>query len=134
MLAEEVIEVCRDYCTESWVEVLNRAGVPTNSELRKAESIFFPEHIREAPTDLPTTIALSLPPPEQVSDTQVIAVGAEIPIGVVGKGKEVLSSAKDIPVEDSLNIKDVVSQAKAAESKSGVGDAKHKATNLKKGA
>ena len=83
-LAEDVAEVCRDYCTESWVEVLNCAGVPADSKLRKAESVFFPEHIREAPTDLPPTTALSLPPPEQVSDTQVIAVGAEIPIGVVG--------------------------------------------------
>ena len=31
-LAEEVTEVCRDYCTESWIEVLNHAGVPANSE------------------------------------------------------------------------------------------------------
>ena len=44
-LAEEVARVCRDYCTESWVEARNRAGVPADSELRKAESIFFPKHI-----------------------------------------------------------------------------------------
>ena len=31
-LAEEVAEVCRDYCTESWIEALNHAGVPANSE------------------------------------------------------------------------------------------------------
>ena len=68
-LAEEVAEVCRDYCTESWTEVLNYPGVPADSELRKAESEFFPEHIREAPTNLPPTTTLSLPPPEQVSDT-----------------------------------------------------------------
>ena len=88
-LAEEVAEVCKDYCTKSWVEALNRTRVPANFELRKAESVFFLEHIREAPTDLPPTIALSLPP-EQVSDTQVLAVGAEIPKWVVRKGKEVL--------------------------------------------
>ena len=68
-LAEEVAEVCRDYCTESWTEVLNCPGVPADSELRKAESVFFPKHIREAPADLPPTTALSLPPLEQVSDT-----------------------------------------------------------------
>ena len=109
MLAKEVAEVCRDYCTETWAEALNRARVPVDSELRKAESVFFPEAIKEAPTDLPPTIALSLPFPEQISDTQVHAGGAQIPTGVVRKGKEVLSSAKDVPVEDSLTIKDMVS-------------------------
>ena len=132
-LAEDVAEVCRDYCTESWVEALNRTGVPAESELRKAESVFFPKHIREAPADLPPTITLSLPPPEQVSNTQVLAVGVEIPTGVVGKGKEVLPSAKDIPAEDSLTIKDMISQAKAIESKSDIGDVKHKAIDLEKG-
>ena len=53
-LAEEVAGVCRDYCTKTWIETFNSAGIPANSELRKAESIFFPEHIREAPaTSLP---------------------------------------------------------------------------------
>ena len=89
-LVEGVAEVCRDYYIKSWVEALNRAGVPTDSEPRKAECVFFPVPIRKAPADLPPTIALSLPPPEWVSDTQVLAVGAEIPTGVVGKGKEVL--------------------------------------------
>jgi len=62
-LAEEVAGVCKDYYTETWIEVLNSAGVPADSELRKAESIFLPEHIREAPMDLPST-ALPLLPPE----------------------------------------------------------------------
>ena len=52
-LTEKVAEVCRDYCTETWTEALYNAGVPADSELRKAESIFFPEHIRKAPVDLP---------------------------------------------------------------------------------
>ena len=108
-LAEEVAEVCKDYCSETWVVALNRVGVPTDSELRKAESVFFPEVIREAPTDLPPTVTLSLPPPKQVSDTKVLVRGAEIPMGVVGKGKEVLSLAKDVPAKDSLTIKDMVS-------------------------
>ena len=84
-LAKEVAEVCRDYCFETWVEALNHAGVPVDSKLRKAESVFFPEVIREAPANLPPTVTLSLPPPKQVSDTQVLARGAEIPLGVVGK-------------------------------------------------
>ena len=67
-LAEEVARVCRDYCIETWTEELNNARVPVDFELRKAESIFFPKHIREAPVDLPPTIALPLPPPEPASN------------------------------------------------------------------
>ena len=55
--------MCRDYCTETWIEALNSAGVLADSELRKAESIFFLEHIQKAPADLPST-ALPLPPHE----------------------------------------------------------------------
>ena len=44
-LAEEVAGVCRDYCVEMWAEALNLVGLPTNSELRSAENIFFPEDI-----------------------------------------------------------------------------------------
>ena len=52
-LAKEVVVVCRDYCTESWEVAMDRAGVPTNSELRKVENIFFPEDIREIPDTVP---------------------------------------------------------------------------------
>ena len=34
-LAKEVAGVCRDYYTEIWAKVLNQAGVPANSELRR---------------------------------------------------------------------------------------------------
>ena len=64
-LAEKVVGVCRDYYLETWTEALNSVGVPANSELRKAGSIFFPEHIQEAPADLPPTIVLPLIPPKQ---------------------------------------------------------------------
>lgn len=61
-MAEEVAVVCRDYYTKSWIEALNYAGVPTDLELRKAERVFFPEHIQEVPANLPPT-ALPFPPP-----------------------------------------------------------------------
>ena len=51
----------------------------------------------------------------------------------VGKGKEVLSSTKDTQFEDALTIKDVVSQAKVAESKSEARDAELKAVDSKEG-
>ena len=79
-LAEKVAEVCRDYCTETWIEALNSAGVPANSKLGKAKSIFFLEHILEAPADLPS-IALPLPPPKQVSRIQDPTLDAEASTG-----------------------------------------------------
>ena len=105
-LAEEVAGVCRDYCTKTWIETLNSAGIPANSELRKAESIFFPEHIRKAPADFPST-AQPLPP-KQVSSIQDPTLDTEASIGA-GKGKEVLPSTKDTQSEDALTIKDVIS-------------------------
>ena len=67
-LAEEVVGVCRDYCTEVWVEALNRAEVLADFELRSAGSIFFPKDIREAPTMLPPPVANPpLPPVAEVS-------------------------------------------------------------------
>ena len=46
-LTEEVATVCREYITTSWGVSLDRAAVPADSDLRKAENIFFPEDIRE---------------------------------------------------------------------------------------
>ena len=42
-LAEEVAEVCMDYCSVTWAAALNSTGVPAESELRKAERVFYPE-------------------------------------------------------------------------------------------
>ena len=64
-LTEEVTVVCRDYCTETYSEVLNRAGVPTNFELRKAENVYFSEDIREDPTAPPPPTALPHSLPKQ---------------------------------------------------------------------
>ena len=41
-LLEEVAMVCRDYSTKSWGVAMDRARVLTDSELRRAENIFFP--------------------------------------------------------------------------------------------
>ena len=65
-LAEELVEVCRDYCKKVWVEMLNQARVPATSEWRNAENVFYPEDIQEVPATLPplATIQASLSPPE----------------------------------------------------------------------
>ena len=52
-LAEEVAVVCRDYISESWGVAMDRVGVPTDSELRRLENIFFPEDIRETTNIVP---------------------------------------------------------------------------------
>ena len=41
-LRVEVPAVCRVYCTQTWEEAFNRAGIDASSELRKLENIIFP--------------------------------------------------------------------------------------------
>ena len=41
-LRAEVPAVCHAYCTKTWEEALNRAGIDASSELRKPENIIFP--------------------------------------------------------------------------------------------
>ena len=44
-LRAEVPMVCCIYCTQTWDEALNRAGVKASSELSRLESVFYPEAI-----------------------------------------------------------------------------------------
>ena len=41
-LRAEVPIVCCAYCTQTWEEAFNRAGIDASPELRKPENIFFP--------------------------------------------------------------------------------------------
>ena len=41
-LRAEVLAVCHAYCTQTWEEALNQAGIDASSELRKPENIIFP--------------------------------------------------------------------------------------------
>ena len=61
--------MCKDFCKEVWVEALNRAGVPTTSEWRNAENMFYPEDIQEVPMVLPPLTALALHLSKQPSTT-----------------------------------------------------------------
>ena len=112
--------VCRNYCTEVWAKALNQAGVPADSELRSAENIFFLEDSREVPAMLPPPVVDPLPPPKQLSTIQAPFPNTEVSIGA-DKGKEVQPPIKANHSEDTLTIKDVVSKAKDAESKSKAG-------------
>ena len=54
-LADELVEVCRDYCKEVWLEALNLAGVIATSVWREARNVYYPPGIRKVPADLPPT-------------------------------------------------------------------------------
>ena len=127
-LTAEVTVVCEDYCAETYYQALDWAGVPADSDLRRADQVYYPEDIREDPTALPPLIALPLPPPEQPLTTQGPFQGIEIPaeaqkekkgdVGVSRLEEKAKSKVDANPSEDALTIEDLVSKAKAAESKS----------------
>ena len=58
-MADELAEVCRDYCKEVWLEALNLVRVLTTSEWREARNIYYPLDIREVLADLPSSLALA---------------------------------------------------------------------------
>ena len=46
-LTEELIAVCRDYCSISWGKALDAVGIPVGSDLRRPESIYYNPKIHE---------------------------------------------------------------------------------------
>ena len=52
-LTEELSEVCRDYCSISWAQALNAAGVPADSAMRLPKNVFYPSETREVPANVP---------------------------------------------------------------------------------
>ncbi|XP_050242409.1 uncharacterized protein LOC126691405 [Quercus robur] len=62
-LTEEVATVCRDYVTSTWGLAMDREAVPADSDLRKAENIFYPAEIRETPGEVASTEPLPADPP-----------------------------------------------------------------------
>ena len=69
-LTAEVTVVYRDYCAETYYNAFDRVGVPTNSDLRRVDKVYYLEDIRKDPTTLPPPAALPLPPPEQPLTTR----------------------------------------------------------------
>ena len=51
-LAEELAEVCKEYCKEVWTKALTLASVPEALKWRRAENMYYPPNICEAPTTL----------------------------------------------------------------------------------
>ena len=142
-LTAKIAGVYRDYYAKTYKQALDRAGVPVDSDLRRANQVYYPEDIRKDITGPPPLATLPLPPPEQSLTTQEPPQGVEIPTGaqkekngeVVAsrteekakeKGKEKAKNKADAnPSEDALTIRDMVSKAKAIESKSNINSKKY---------
>ncbi|XP_030963366.1 protein casc4-like [Quercus lobata] len=97
-LAEEVATVCREYITLSWGVALDRAAVPADSNLKKAENIFFPEEVREIPDEVVT---------EEPLLRKALSSDSAMP-----ETEDAQPAVKDKLPEDSLSIREVVAQAK----------------------
>ena len=97
-LIEEVAAVCRNYIAMSWGVALDRAVVPADSDLRKAENIFFPKDIREIPDEVA---------PEKPLPTKALASNSSMP-----EAGDAQPAAQDKLPKDSLSISEIVAQAK----------------------
>ena len=133
-ITAEVTTVCGEYCAETYNQALDWAGTPADSDMRRVDQVYYPEDLRENTTaPLPLT-ALPLPPLEQSFPAQKPSQDTEVPVGaekekngaVVTSRTEEKAREKEKgknkadanPSEDALTIRDMVSKAKVAESKS----------------
>ena len=72
--------MCCAYCTQTWEEALNRAGIKASSELRKPESIVFPPALQ-----ISSQKEVALPAPQPVKEAQSLHPPST---GQQGQGKE----------------------------------------------
>ena len=109
-LAEELSEVCRDYCNTTWDKALTATRVPADSALKLPGSVYYHPQIREIPSassppalvpepsgqPLVVPDALSLPKiPMEFSQTGDQGQGAEGEKDK-DKGKKTSAKAKDV--------------------------------------
>ena len=92
-LTEELSEVCRDYCSITWGQALNAAGVPVDSAWRLPENVFYLLEIRKVPADAPeaseqlTVVLDAIPIAEITKCSSQVTVQSEDAEGEKGKGK-----------------------------------------------
>ena len=72
-LTEEFSAVARDYCDVTWGKALDVTGVPTDSILRRPESIFYDSDIRELPGSEP-------PPPKHPAKVSEMPITQQVPL------------------------------------------------------
>ena len=140
-LTAEVAVVCREYCTETYSQALDRAGILADSDLRRTDQVYYPEDLREDKTPPPPPATLPLLPPNEPLPAQKSSQDSELPIRaekeeqekekekVKEKEKakekekeknEEQNNADANPSEDALTIGDMVSKVKVAGSKSNI--------------
>ena len=71
-LTEEFSAVARDYCNITWGKALDVAGVPTDSNLRQPESIYYDSDIRELPGS-------DSPPQEHPAKVSEVPITNQVP-------------------------------------------------------
>ena len=71
-LTEEFSTVARDYCDITWGKTLDAAGIPTDSSLKRPESIYYDSDIREL-------LGSSSPPPEQPAQVSEAPTADQVP-------------------------------------------------------
>lgn len=111
-----MLEVCRDYCSISWAQALNVAGIPADSTLRLPKNVFFPLEIREIPADTteaskqPTVVPNAIPLAKITGGSGQVAVQVEDveeeKCKGKGKGKKPSSKAKDLAKETITEAED----------------------------
>ena len=108
-LAEELSEVCRDYCNATLDKVLTAVGVPADSALRLPRSIYYHPQIREIPSTSfppdpvpepsgqPSVVPDALPPPKIPMESSQVGDQGQGAEGEKGKdkGKKPSAKAKD---------------------------------------
>ena len=104
-LRVEVPMVCLIYCARTWDEALNRAGVEASFELRRPESMFYPE-----------TICPSAPPSNQAEATPSTVNPNEevLPSTLPLPGQPEPAKENTAPLEASLNKTAAASEAGVA--------------------
>nr|XP_023917996.1 uncharacterized protein LOC112029546 [Quercus suber] len=93
----EVPVVCREYCSLTWQEALNRAGVESSSELRKPENVYLPPAIRASTPSTPQgeVSSTAVEPPKEVQTQAPPSLNQKEQPQMLEKVKD-LSSVKEV--------------------------------------
>ena len=73
-LAEELLEVWRDYYNVTWDKALSVAGVPVDSVWRQPRSVYYHPDIREVPSAIPSPSALALESSKQPLTSKLLSL------------------------------------------------------------
>ena len=93
-LSEEILEVCRDYCSILWAHALDAAGVLADSALRLPEKVFFPPEIREIPDGAPEASEQALVIPDAIP---LLDNAKDFAKESISEGLGANSKAKEVP-------------------------------------